>query len=268
MTFTVGLLGLTLAIVIPFSWYVSAIGGSILAWMLAISVFIISWKLSSQQRTSNSLLHALDFYLFICFAISLVWFSIWILDGSEQRNQHVNIPVEPDASPYFVYLVIAYNVVASFSFIGPVRIFPVSLPAYIVTFAALIVGIWRFFVVLVMVVRSTTTTTSSSEQADRMEEGVIIPAETAMESAFSPKAATTTTCVTAYRSPVPSLPQIPVRYHHQQQQQQQQSPPTPPLLASSLALKHLHELNKSVNRTPLANLTLQTTTNVQKPKDA
>ncbi len=154
MTFTIGLLILVNGLVIPLTGYVSALVGSVLGWILVAAALLIGWNLAAARGRSaaSGLVHVLDLYLFVSFAMAVVWYTMWALDGSTSRSEHVSVPVEPDASPFFVYLVISYNVVGSFWFIGPARMFPVSTAAYVWGFVVLIIGTWRVFAVLALIV--------------------------------------------------------------------------------------------------------------------
>lgn len=255
MTFTIGLLILVNGLVIPLTGYVSALVGCVVGWLLVATALLIGWNLAA--RKGGGLLRVLDLYLFTSFAMALVWYTMWALDGSSSRSEQVSVPVEPDASPFFVYLVISYNVVGSLWFIGPARMFPVSTAAYVWGFVVLVVGIWRVFAVLSLIVSMQTSLGGAAASASSHSEAEMM-AEDGQRSEFV--SVQQQMPIPFGRPPLvgPSVPSVPQpvmmpytgRYPGG-------APAIPPPPMSIATLRHLQEMSKAAKAA--SNLTLAST---------
>lgn len=197
----------TAGVVIPIAGYASAFVGLAIGLVVVVVSLLLVYRFITNVRALTmtdweyvrmpGTLACLDIYLFVCLNWALMWFLLWATDREGALSPSAAISAVADTSPYLVYLVLLYNVLASFWFSGGGRLYPVSPAAYIWGFFSLLVGAWFVILVFGWIVHVVRRSPS------RVNENTILP---------------------VYHTPVVSTGH---EYSYQYQQQQQQQKPVP-----------------------------------------
>lgn len=195
-------------IVIPITGYASAVFGMAVGLIVVCVSLALVYRFISKVRALTmtdweyvrmpSTLACLDIYFFVCLNWALMWFLLWATDRDGALSPSSAISAVADTSPYLVYLVLLYSVLASFWFSGGGRLYPMSAAAYAWGFFSLLVGAWFVILVCGWVVHVVRRSPS------RVNENTLLP---------------------VYHTPAPPS----MHLHSQQQQQQppQQRKPVP-----------------------------------------
>lgn len=157
---------LVMGLVVPISEHAHPVAGATLALILALVSVILVYRFVAGVRTSTmtdweyvrmpGALACLDIYLFVCLNWAMIWFVIWATDKDGALSPTAAAGYSDSTAAHLVYLVILYNVLASFWFSGGGRLYPASPLAYTWGFLSLVIGAWLAILVagwLVHIVR-------------------------------------------------------------------------------------------------------------------
>ena len=261
---TVTLLVLILGLVIPVSAWGNEWAGCAFGWLLAaVAIFVVVRFLLSVQTEVTllgnlalngvdahsradmpSVLSVVDVYLFSSLAISIVWYTAWVLDDSISKTEHINLPsVAGNASPYLAFVVTAYNTMLF-------RIRPVNALAYVWGYVVVLAALCALVFVLSLYRRSICPAAAAAAFEMQHQQ---------QEYAYQPPMPTYYPPHQQQQQPQPA--QYPVYGQYPVQQQQQSSsplpspsPPPPPTVIPALMQQQQPQYTASVvfNMAPVA----------------
>lgn len=150
------MLAIVMGLVVPVSAFASPFAGLAIALVVACVSVALVYRFVASVRSATmtdweyvrmpGALVCLDIYLFVCLNWALIWFVLWATDKDDALLLPVAVTV--DANQHLVYLIILYNVLASFWFSGGGRLYPASPAAYAWGFLSLVIGAWLALLVV------------------------------------------------------------------------------------------------------------------------
>lgn len=158
--YSVVMLAIVMGIVVPLSSFVSPVAGLVLGLIAVVIGMVLVYRFVWAVRIATmtdweyvrmpGTLVCLDIYLFVCLNWALVWFVLWATDkeGALLFQPSAFLQQQQLPNEHLVYLIILYNVLASFWFSGGGRLYPASPAAYVWGFLSLVIGAWLAFLVV------------------------------------------------------------------------------------------------------------------------